>query len=51
MRKYNWAIVDSKGKIIEKFRNKLTAYAWMPVLKERALDDIKIIKLDSNNTK
>ncbi len=46
-----YAIVDSQGKIIEKFRLKNTALAWMAELHRRFREKLKIIELKGGNEK
>ncbi len=41
-----YAIVDSKGKIIEKFRNKITAKTLIVNLKREYYEELKIVKLE-----
>jgi hypothetical protein len=41
----NYAIVDSKGNILERFRAKATAISWLGKLKNTYRDELKIIAL------
>jgi len=45
-----YAIADSQGKIIEKFRLKNTALAWMAKLREIHKEKLKIIELEAHDT-
>jgi len=42
---YCYAVVNTKGEIVEKFRAKATAIAWIGKLKKYFRDEMKIIRL------
>jgi len=43
-----YAIIDSKGKVIEKYRIKQTADYALPKLRKEYYEELKIVELDEN---
>jgi len=46
----NYAIVDDKGKIIEKFRGKATALQMMPKIQKEYFVRLKIVPLNNDGS-
>ena len=43
-----WVIIDSKGKVVEKYRIKNTADKHLPKLRKDYFEELKIVELDEN---